>query len=273
MHKHESSCQACFDYVVNAGAAFGAMDAIQQAGRAGRASQVGYCTTFTNEDDLANVGLLPEEAHLESEVSSQTAQDQFKLYADALLDANICRRHSFNKVVDSIPVSKQPERIPFEYPCYVCGIVPPKQGRKVKAGDTILHFKNAHSYIVTPRPQGEERPAEENIEFVINPKGRNQFDSYHSACPSCWFHCPSDANALQTLATHMTRNNHLAHGNRRNLRQPFIDEAGVPNIIRSNILPEQVPMEECILRRLYRLRGIYDNTANQGRAHTTSCTI
>ncbi|KAL9544382.1 hypothetical protein MBANPS3_007648 [Mucor bainieri] len=115
------------------------------------------------------------------------------------------------------------QKITFEYPCYICGHV------LSRARITINHLQNIHGYSLPSRAVGRRRPADPN--YIA------EFEAYHCACPSCWYHCPCDEEALVSLANHV----HEVHkptivdatkNDNGNLRLPQVNY-----VIRSKVLP------------------------------------
>ncbi|KAF1806305.1 hypothetical protein V8B55DRAFT_1005084 [Mucor lusitanicus] len=81
-------------------------------------------------------------------------------------------------------------QIALQYPCFICKEV------FDTAVDVKSHVIDTHHYPLPDMPSnvlGETRPAEDNVEFTELPDSEEDAKDIkiHSACPSCWFHCPA----------------------------------------------------------------------------------
>ncbi|KAL9555963.1 hypothetical protein MBANPS3_002112 [Mucor bainieri] len=81
---------------------------------------------------------------------------------------------------------KQVQAIAFEYPCYICKEI------FTTPIDVKSHVICVHHYCLPETPP-EARPVEEHFEFKELPRSEEDAKDImiHSACPSCWFHCPA----------------------------------------------------------------------------------
>lgn len=84
---------------------------------------------------------------------------------------------------------KQAQAIAFQYPCYLCKEV------FSTAVDVKSHIICVHHYYFPElvSDTGDIRPAEDNVEFKELPCSEEDAKDlvFHSACPSCWYHCPA----------------------------------------------------------------------------------
>jgi hypothetical protein len=84
------------------------------------------------------------------------------------------------------PIKARPQTIAFQYPCYIC--------REVFFTEINVnsHVICHHGFMLNERPNGiNKRPYEANYEYQEFPLPKESIDAViHSACPSCWYHCP-----------------------------------------------------------------------------------
>ncbi|KAK4520979.1 uncharacterized protein ATC70_006863 [Mucor velutinosus] len=84
---------------------------------------------------------------------------------------------------------KQAQAIAFQYPCYICKEI------FSTAVDVKSHVICVHYYSLPELASdaGQTRPAEDNLEFKEFPQSKEDAKDlvFHSACPSCWYHCPT----------------------------------------------------------------------------------
>lgn len=91
---------------------------------------------------------------------------------------------------------KQVQAIAFQYPCYLCKEI------FSTAVDVKSHVNCVHHYCLPELASdaGQTRPEEDNVEFKKLPRSEEDAKhlEFHSACPSCWYHCPAqDALELE----------------------------------------------------------------------------
>ncbi|KAG2229765.1 hypothetical protein BDF21DRAFT_498283 [Thamnidium elegans] len=80
----------------------------------------------------------------------------------------------------------------LEYACFICGII-------LSSSKTCInHVEAIHRYLIPFRPAGR-RPENSNFSYVRDPNGPWTIEEY--ACPSCWYHSPSDD--LEALNEHI----------------------------------------------------------------------
>ncbi|KAK4511429.1 uncharacterized protein ATC70_012644 [Mucor velutinosus] len=130
------------------------------------------------------------------------------------------------------------QKIAFEYPCYICGSV------LSKARQTINHLENIHGYKINGRSVGRRRPENPNFVYINDPKKRTDFEVYHCSCPSCWFHCSCDENALTALANHINEFHNPQNVDPGKNENGLIRAPQVNYVSRSKILPVDSDGEE-----------------------------
>ncbi|GAN08836.1 hypothetical protein MAM1_0226c08353 [Mucor ambiguus] len=123
------------------------------------------------------------------------------------------------------------QKITFEYPCYICGSV------LSKARQTINHIENTHGYRLNGRLVGRRRPEDPNYVYINEPKTRSDFEAYHCSCPSCWYHCPCDEDALTSLANHVNKTHKPQNVDPAKNENGTIKHPQVSYVVRSKILP------------------------------------
>lgn len=124
------------------------------------------------------------------------------------------------------------QKIALEHPCYICGRVLSRAQR------AISHLEKIHGYRINSRSVGVNRLKDPNYTYVNDPKTRSEFEAYHCACPSCWYHCPCDEDALTALADHIKEAHHPLNVNPGKNENGAINSPQVNYVIRNKILPE-----------------------------------
>ncbi|GAA5811326.1 hypothetical protein MFLAVUS_004759 [Mucor flavus] len=81
----------------------------------------------------------------------------------------------------------------LEHACFICGII--LSGSKT----CIEHVKNIHRYVIPFRPPGR-RPENAKFSYTSYPDD-DPWTIEEYACPSCWYHSPSDD--LEALNEHI----------------------------------------------------------------------
>lgn len=84
----------------------------------------------------------------------------------------------------------------LDYACFICGII------LRNAKTCIDHIEKIHRYRIPPRYG--QRPENRQYTYVSNKNGPWTIEEY--ACPSCWFHAPSDD--LESLNEHIREEHH-----------------------------------------------------------------
>lgn len=130
------------------------------------------------------------------------------------------------------------QKIAFEYPCYICGNV------LSKARQAINHLENIHGYKINGRLVGRRRPESPNFVYINDPQIRSDFEVYHCACPSCWYHCPCDDEALTSLADHIREKHKPNNVDPSKNNNGNISRPQVQYVIRNKILPKGEETDE-----------------------------
>ena len=115
-----------------------------------------------------------------------------------MVTATMRRRRGSTNTGTTATSKIQKTRVFLEHACYICGNI------FSSAKATINHCQNIHGYSLPTRSVGQNRPQDDEFEYV---RDRNEeVDELHYACPSCWFHCPELEDTNEDL---IILNNHV----------------------------------------------------------------